>query len=114
MLRSGRVAGVLVALVVGACAGPAPDVPLGPDGTADAVLVRGREVFTARCVTCHGSDGGGGRGPALSDGRVGREYPDIRDQIAVVTDGRRGMPSFGGVLTEAEIEAVVRYTREVL
>ena len=41
-------------------------------------------------------------------------YPDAADQVAVVRDGRRSMPSFGGTLSEAEIEAVVRYTREVL
>ena len=41
-------------------------------------------------------------------------FPDFVDQMAVVTEGRRGMPAFGGRYSDAEILAVVRYTREVL
>jgi mono/diheme cytochrome c family protein len=50
----------------------------------------------------------------LADGRVVDRYPDIEDQIAVVTNGRGVMPSFGGALSVAEIREVVRYEREVL
>jgi mono/diheme cytochrome c family protein len=41
-------------------------------------------------------------------------FPDSIDQMALVTEGRRGMPAFGGRYSDAEILAVVRYTREVL
>ena len=41
-------------------------------------------------------------------------YPDPADQIAVVTNGRGGMPAFGEKLSEEEIAAVVEYTRTVL
>ena len=34
--------------------------------------------------------------------------------VSVVTNGRNGMPSFSGSLSTAEIDALVRYTREVL
>ena len=78
-----------------------------------AVLELGRDVFGSRCSNCHGSSGGGGTGSRLA-GTVTETYPDAADQVAVVRDGRRSMPSFGGTLSEAEIEAVVRYTREVL
>ena len=78
-----------------------------------SVLVQGRDVYSARCRSCHGSTGGGGTGPRLA-GTVEQLYPDVADQVEVVRDGRRSMPSFGGTLTDAEIEAVVRYTREVL
>ena len=36
------------------------------------------------------------------------------DQTATITDGRGGMPQFGGRLTETQIAFLVRYTREVL
>jgi mono/diheme cytochrome c family protein len=41
-------------------------------------------------------------------------FPDPAAQIAVVTDGRRGMPSFGGSLSADEIAAIVEYTRTIL
>lgn len=104
---------VAVALPV-ACASEAPEVPLGPGGTPDAELVTGREIYQGRCANCHGADGGGGTGPMLADGAVVEQYPDPADQRAIIADGRNAMPSFGGSLTPAELDAVVRYTREVL
>ncbi len=83
-----------------------------PDGAASGE-VDGAAVFTASCAGCHGRDGQGGIGPQLA-GEVVDRFPDIEDQIAVVTDGRGGMPSFDGRLSPEEIEAVVTYTREEL
>ncbi len=71
----------------------------------------GASIFAANCASCHGTDGGGGLGPQLSDGKVVEAFPDAADQVAVVTDGRGGMPSFGGDLTAAQIEQVVEFTR---
>ena len=79
--------------------------PAGPDGAA---------IFDDRCAMCHGSDGGGGVGPALADGRVVDRFPDVADQIAVVTTGRGEMPKFGDRLTPEEIAAVVEFTRTSL
>ncbi len=103
----------LVGLAV-ACSGDAPEVPTGPDGQTDPVLGVGREVFQNECARCHSPDGSGGFGPKLSEGVVVDRYPDPTDQIAVVADGRRGMPAFADRLDSDEIDAVVRYTREVL
>lgn len=112
--------GLLVALLVllmavpGACGGSAPEVQASPDGTLDPQLVEGRDLYSSNCASCHGNSGGGGRGPALDAGRMTEKYPDIADQIDLVANGRNGMPAFGEKLTPDEIEAVVRYTREVL
>lgn len=103
-----------VAIVVSACSSDPPEVPVGPDGQPDEVLALGRDVFGARCANCHGSSGGGGSGPRLA-GTVVETYPDPADQADVVRNGRGGnMPAFGGTLSDEMIEAVVRYTREVL
>ena len=75
--------------------------------------VDGAQVFSNRCASCHGSDGGGGLGPQLSGGRAVARFPDIADQIKVITDGRGGMPGFGSRLSEAEIAAVAEYTRSL-
>ena len=103
-----------VGLVASSCAGAPPEVPLGSDGLPDPVLSVGREIYGNRCSSCHGNSGGGGRGPKLSDGAVIEAYPEVLDQIERVTDGKGQMPSFLGQLSQAQIEAVVRYTREVL
>ena len=78
---------------------------------AEAAEIDPAAVFADRCAGCHGPDGGGGRGPQLSDGRVAAAFPDIEDQIVVVTEGRGGMPAFGDRLTPDEIRAVVAYSR---
>ena len=70
-------------------------------------------IYATRCASCHGADGGGGFGPTLA-GVVAQRYPDIADQIALVTNGRGSMPSFASSLTPAQITAVVEYTRTQL
>jgi mono/diheme cytochrome c family protein len=113
------IAAVTLAVVafVGACGSGGESSsgtpPLTGAQADDPVLRRGRSVFVANCARCHGNAGEGGIGPQLADGRVVDRYPDIEDQIAVVTNGRGAMPSFDGALSAAEIRAVVRYEREV-
>lgn len=107
---------VVGAVMVMACSAGVPEVPVGADGQRDPQLVLGREVYGQQCTRCHGTAGGGGRGPKLSEGRVVERYADVTDQFDVVANGRRGglMPAFSGVLGPDEIDAVLRYTREVL
>lgn len=80
----------------------------------DPVLVQGRELYIRQCQSCHGAAGGGGRGPKLAEGQILERFPDAESTIAIVSDGRNAMPAFSGRLTADEIEAVVRFTREVL
>ena len=86
-----------------------PGAPSSADGQPAAV--DGAAVFANRCASCHGGDGGGGLGPQLSGGLAVQRFPNIADQIGVVTNGRGGMPAFGSRLSEAEIQAVADYTR---
>lgn len=94
----------------------------------------GRQIFaSAGCSGCHGGAGEGGVGPKLAGDEVELTFPEPADQVAFVKsgstkgqpygspdrpDGQRvakgGMPSFGGTLSDAEIEAVVLYEREEL
>jgi cytochrome c oxidase subunit II len=71
----------------------------------------GGEIFATNCAGCHGADGSGGNVGVKLAGRVVEEFPEVEDQIAVVTDGRGGMPSFRADLSEEEIRQVVEYTR---
>ncbi|MEM9564868.1 MAG: cytochrome c [Actinomycetota bacterium] len=98
-----------VALVAAACIGEPPEVTVD-----DPELQEGRNIYGSACAACHGADGGGGSGPKLSDGAVTAAYPDIADQIELVTNGRGQMPAYVGRLSDEQIRAVVRYTREIL
>ncbi len=85
-------------------------------GTAVAVVetvppIDAGAIFADRCSSCHGSTGGGGVGPQLSAGQAAAAFPDIEDQVTVVSDGRGRMPSFGNRITDEELRAVVRFTR---
>jgi mono/diheme cytochrome c family protein len=88
---------------------PLPAEAATADPGIDAAAVYGRS-----CAGCHGGDGSGGIGPGLSGGRVVSAFPDPAAQTAVVAEGRGGMPGFAGRLTDAEIAAVVEYTRVAL
>ena len=81
---------------------------------ADPALLEGRSIWIGQCASCHGADGGGGRGSKLNEGRVLERYPDIADLEQLILDGRGGMPGYEGRLTAEQVTAVSRYLREVL
>jgi len=96
---------LLVALLAG-CGGD--DSTDGAAGEAD-----GQAIYQANCAQCHGPNGEGGRGLPLGDGAV-EESLSLEEQIDVITNGRGGMPDWGGDLSEEEIRAVALYEREEL
>ena len=104
----------LAATLLTACGDDPPAIPVGPDGQPDPVLVLGQDLYGKNCSQCHGNAGGGGRGPRISGGRLADKFPDVADQRLIVAEGRNAMPGFGAKLTEEELDAILRYTREVL
>lgn len=100
----------VVALVTVSCGGSAPEVSAG----SDSALFDGRSIWVGQCASCHGAAGGGGRGPKVDEGRVLDRFPDAADQEDLIRNGRGGMPGYAGRLSDEQITAVVRYTREVL
>lgn len=105
---------LLAVVVVAALLFGCGDDGAPPTTLADAQLRAGQDVYAARCSMCHGSDGRGGVGPALGNGVVVTRIPDVAEHRRVVVEGRNGMPSFATVLSDEEIDAVVRYEREAL
>jgi glucose dehydrogenase/cytochrome c5 len=85
----------------------------GSTSTTRASTPSGASIFADNCATCHGADGSGGQGPALADGAANERLSEA-DMVEVVTKGRAAMPSWKGVLSEAEIARVVRYVRTEL
>jgi mono/diheme cytochrome c family protein len=112
---AGLVALGLAALVVALLLAPPAPSPPGPEP--------GRSVFHSHCATCHGSDGRGRSWRArlllLRPGNLaGPETAALPDTYLAdiirqggSTFGKPGMPSFGFTLTDAELQALIRYLR---
>ncbi len=91
-----------------------------PSGDAE----KGKEIYTATCVACHGADGQGTVGPGfVANPKVTTGATDPAknicdrlseaDHINVVTNGRNAMPAKGGnsSLTDDDVKNVVAYER---
>lgn len=74
----------------------------------------GSTTFQAKCASCHGARGMGGIGPNLTDAYWihGGKMSEI---LTTITQGisEKGMPPWGPVLSEEEIQAVTVYIRSI-
>jgi len=97
-----------------------PPEPPSAEVARDPLLVRGREVFLDRCVSCHGASGKGD-GP-IARGLSGRPVGDLTDarwrhgdapeQVeAVIAKGvpDANMPGWGATLGPEGVRAVSAY-----
>ena len=96
------------------------------------IIALGREVYegSGGCAGCHGTEGGGGVGPALVGGEVMATFNDWEDHVIWIVNGSpaepgtiygddgdeslgaaNGMPAFGEDLSAREILAVTYFER---
>jgi len=106
----GLAAGAAIVLLA-----PLPPSPRGPEP--------GRSLFHAHCATCHGPDGRGGSWRArvlwLRPGNLASpQLATLPDQYLIdiiqhggASFGKPGMPSFGFVLSDDQIQALLKYLR---
>ena len=101
---------------------PIPGVPVAPpspeaaQASAEAalaaladpaqLLVVGADLYRAHCAICHGAEGQGGTGVRLAGNARAANESNVR---SVLRFGRGIMPGFGALLSEAEIELLVRW-----
>jgi cytochrome c oxidase subunit 2 len=84
-----------------------------PSGGGGAAASPGAQIFSANCATCHGANGEGAIGPQLA-GKVVKAFPNVADEIKLVTNGKSAMPAWKGDLSPEQIRQVVEYTRTEL
>ncbi len=79
-----------------------------------AEMAHGKEIFAARCVSCHGPDGGGIVGPNLTD-RFWIHGSSPAQIQKVIEEGvlDKGMLPWKGVLSPADIRVMVAYIRSL-
>jgi len=70
-------------------------------------------IFQKNCVSCHGTHGGGGIGPNLTDNSWLHGDGSIDEIFRVVKEGvpDKGMPPWGAVLKRPELLQVSAYVR---
>ena len=111
MRRGVAVVAILVSVALGACGGGDTSTPVPDDG---APIFDGRPVgdfYRSNCSSCHGTDRGGGIGPALEPDRLTNDDAFYADTIA---RGRAGtsMPAWRTRgLNDREIAALVDFLR---
>lgn len=90
---------------------PVESIDLPPDPVVGDVE-RGRVIYAEECSGCHGKEAEGDLGPAIGNPAFLALAKDEFLRYAI-EHGRDGtdMPSFGGVLPEADIDAVTAFLR---
>jgi mono/diheme cytochrome c family protein len=78
----------------------------------------GAATFKTKCVLCHGADGAGSTplGKQLQAANLRSKEVQKRSDAElhkIVHDGEANMPPFGEQLTDAEIDQVIQYVREL-
>ncbi|HVF74203.1 MAG TPA: c-type cytochrome [Acidimicrobiales bacterium] len=98
----------------------------------------GAKLFEAYCARCHtkgfsygepGERGAGAFGPSLTNGSTLNQFPDVESHVEFIKTGSQyakpygtrgvggneagGMPGFGRMLTDEQIDAIVEYERSL-
>lgn len=97
----------------------------------EGVLYEGGQIYAEHCASCHGAAGGGGVGPAFTNGAVVAQFSSATAQVEWITKGTDGfdaegrdtygsngdvdvaqnMPAFAEKLTSEELFLVTYYER---
>lgn len=131
LLGASVVAGALAALAVWAGSGDEPpSLTVMGETVGPATIELGQEVYAESCASCHGADLEGqpdwrrrlddGRMPAPPHDETGHTWHHADGQLFTITKNGVGavvpgyesdMPAFEGILSDAEIIAVLAYIK---
>ncbi|WP_423823185.1 cytochrome c oxidase subunit II [Salinisphaera sp. SPP-AMP-43] len=96
---------------------PTPERDHGSDAplSHEQLMARGEQIYDNVCAACHQPDGSGlpaAGFPALTGSDIATG--PVAAHIDRVLHGKKAMPAFGGVLSDADIAGVVTYERNAL
>jgi mono/diheme cytochrome c family protein len=99
----------------------APATPSGDAGTPAAAGDLGSQGYSQRCALCHGPTGHGDGPAAASLNPKPRNHTDgsymngrtDEQLLEVIRNGKGAMPAWKSVLSEEEIEAVLKHVRSL-
>ena len=82
-------------------------------------VAHGKQVYVARCVLCHGPEGKGDGPASAALNPKPRNHTDAaymnsrtdEELLAVIHNGKGGMPAWKAVLSEKEMQDVLKYVR---
>jgi mono/diheme cytochrome c family protein len=77
-----------------------------------------KDLFVSKCAICHGADGSArttiGKNMKIRDFHSSEvQKQSDADLKAIITKGKGKMPAFEGKLTEAQIDQLLAYIREL-
>lgn len=107
-----KIAVVALACLVASSAAHAQKTDADFIDAKDATHATGEQIYKHICQGCHMPDGrgavGAGHYPVLAKNPklASAAYP-----VAMIVNGRGGMPTFGFMLTDAQVADVVNYVR---
>ncbi len=85
-----------------------------PNSTSTA----GRNIFQSHCIVCHGVDARGNTKLGKQLKAKNLRLPEVqktneKELKHIVTEGKGDMPDFANQLTDAQIDEVVKYLRQL-
>ncbi|MFQ5445790.1 MAG: c-type cytochrome [Saprospiraceae bacterium] len=90
----------LLAALVTACSSSDTQQP------ASAAKMDGKSIYKTYCIACHGLYGDMGGSGAFD---LTKSTLPLQERIQVITEGRKLMTPFKGMLSEEKIKAVAEY-----
>ena len=78
--------------------------------TKQSQQLTSQSIFESNCVSCHGHDG-----TARIAGAANLQITNMNENtmIQTITNGKGGMPSFKGILSENDIKAVATFVKHL-
>lgn len=104
---------------MGGMMGAPPSAGENPLSATEAVIAKGKALFTANCAVCHGKNGRGD-GPAAAG--LNPRPPDLQGRAlrwsdgqlaAQILKGRGNMPGFAASLGKDDAWRIVHYLRQL-
>jgi mono/diheme cytochrome c family protein len=90
------------ALLVAAACGPNYERILALEGNP----TEGQILYEEHCASCHGVDGGGVSGPALTERVPGLTGTEI---LQTIDEGPANMPDFSGTFSDQDLADILEY-----